>query len=778
MLWHRGWHLEGDYLIEADLTIGRLGRGDGHELMGICFGGKSLCEGWHGGGTPGTAAWYAAWRGAGQFGIYDHGSDIPKPIGREQYIQERTGLSMKPGDRVTVAVAVSSGNNPAEVSLTAEIRGATTSKVVLHRVPPTKTTGYFGLVARGDLDFEVNGVRIAPGKNSLKPVAISNLIVAIPMGTTLRLVDRQWRVKILCLFRSEGGTASIRISDQEAPEVQRNQVPVAGKAPIVTNRFRHHTAAVDVALPSDPSEKELYFTVWKDGEDVTGDPRTDPYVARLPRLRSPYKLCGLSCHAIACYHFSEPDKFFPWRVEPWGWRFFSNPKMYHKAELFEEGWVFEQPRPEAFQHIEAFNFQILLWEDDIWYLELPIFTPTLADVYRTIGLTLGGQVQRRMMMRHWNVLDPGDHDFGMDDVKGTEQYAVRTVDGLPQDGAYLRRNFAAVWHVVTADESEHTTDNPVRYTRWQMPRGDFSLIVTDARLWRTTQTTSIWESKGWAGQTAWQRTDPTRALLGEEQFVWLDRTIRTDPAPLLVVTGLNALHTIWLKSANPRNRVFADLAGFNRVPCDRLLNLLSSRDGIVTIYGDVHVGAILRNLDLGVVECCFGPIGYHGGRTPKPGFGQRMQDWDGRNLEVFSLYHEDYESPDLKPQSDPRYWNFLELVLEPKRPEPEVIAAIRNIIDAPQDPPRGGGHLRAAGNTLGRPPTSWLPDFRAFPHASIRVLRTDGAPLRAARAGPDGWVRKLGLVDAHPGESLLVVMQQGNKASAQILTTRASADVS
>ena len=59
---------------------------------------------------------------------------------------------------------------------------------------------------------------------------------------------------------------------------------------------------------------------------------------------------------------------------------------------------------------------------------------------------------------------------------------------------------------------------------------------------------------------AWQRTDPTRTLLGEEQYAWLEKTIRTDPAPLIVVTGLNALHTVWGEEADQTSRVFADYA--------------------------------------------------------------------------------------------------------------------------------------------------------------------------------------------------------------------------
>ncbi len=79
-----------------------------------------------------------------------------------------------------------------------------------------------------------------------------------------------------------------------------------------------------------------------------------------------------------------------------------------------------------------------------------------------------------------------------------------------------------------------------------MPGGDFSLLIVDARLWRTSQDTHIWETEGWGGKGhVYDRKDPTRALLGEEQFAWLQETMRTDTSPLICVTGLNGIHTIW-----------------------------------------------------------------------------------------------------------------------------------------------------------------------------------------------------------------------------------------
>ena len=63
-------------------------------------------------------------------------------------------------------------------------------QVVLGEVSrATALEGYFGLLARGDVDFEVNEVRLFPGRNRPEAVALSNLVVAMPMGHTLRKPD-------------------------------------------------------------------------------------------------------------------------------------------------------------------------------------------------------------------------------------------------------------------------------------------------------------------------------------------------------------------------------------------------------------------------------------------------------------------------------------------------------------------------------------------------------------------------------------------------------------
>ena len=215
-----------------------------------------------------------------------------------------------------------------------------------------------------------------------------------------------------------------------------------------------------------------------------------------------------------------------------------------------------------------------------------------------------------------------------DDVKGPEQIAIRNRDDLGQDPAYMGRNFQIVQHLVRGEENPSATENPKRWAAWKMPNQDFTLMMIDARLWRSSQDTHIWATEGWGGdRDIYDRTDPTRSLLGEAQFAWLQQVITTDTSPMILLTGLNGMHTVWEPSPKlQRNRVVADYAGWVKAGCDRVIELLATRDGVVSVYGDVHNGCIMTNTDHNLIECSFGPIGRTGGRQVKPGFGRTMVD--------------------------------------------------------------------------------------------------------------------------------------------------------
>ena len=132
-------------------------------------------------------------------------------------------------------------------------------------------------------------------------------------------------MRFIALFRREGTKAVVRVADTPDPAGGWESVPVAGQASIVNNDFRRNTAVIDTTLPRNPADTDLYYTVWKDGRDVTADsrlgsdavgigtgqvgdvPNSGAYVGRLPRLSAPYRLCGLSCHAISGSQPNLPD---------------------------------------------------------------------------------------------------------------------------------------------------------------------------------------------------------------------------------------------------------------------------------------------------------------------------------------------------------------------------------------------------------------------------------------------------------------------------------------
>ena len=393
-----------------------------------------------------------------------------------------------------------------------------------------------------------------------------------------------------------------------------------------------------------------------------------------------------------------------------------------------------------------------------------------------------------MMMRHWNILDPGDHDFGVDDFKGSEQHALRHIDALPQDSEYVRHTFAAIWHIVTTDEKDWSRGAPVRYKRWRMPQGDLSIVITDARLWRTTQYTEIWPVAyndrtgreipqwGWGGLSAWERTDPTRSVLGEEQFAWLEKVIRTDPASFILVAGINAMHPFTHGKADQdvaTSKSFADLAGFSKASADRLIELLSSREGIISVYGDVHLAAVVRNTEHRLVESCFGPVCRGpGSRRLKPDFAPKMKDWDGRPIEVLALYHDKYQDPQLTPLTDDVAFNFMELVFDVTATNPAVEFKIRRLEDRPSHSPLGGGPVKVKLKETGQEPSSFLPNIRTFERAEIWIAQTDGMPLRASRSDAQGEAKGIGLTGMHPGTEVLVTSIAGTKTASRILTTQ------
>jgi Fe-S-cluster containining protein len=578
---------------------------DGYGYFGVAFGAKSVWESY----GKNRNAIQIVWSDDGKFRF------LP-----EKKAQGKNAVAdapkFKPGDTVELQVNVT--NKGAQSEVVAKLGGVE----IRQHFRREATEGFFGITGRGLIDF---GTKTVWTGGDPKPAEVGELdcYACYPLGDSLKLDGDAWRVRFVSLFAADGEKAEVRIADSENPDGGWEKVAAAGSGAIVNHEWRRNTAVIEAKLPRNPADTDLFYTIWKDGVNVTSDPRigtaacgpgtglvgdvpeSGAYVGRLPRLQAPYKLCGLSCHAITSGLQQRDGK---------GWKMVGGSAEWQLRD---------QPTVEAYKHLDDYDFQVMVWEDDVWYMELVLYPPSTDDAYQVVKNSICGPTSRWQMMRHWNVINPGDHDYGMDDVKGPEQLAIRRVEGLGQDVDYMRRNFQIVHHLTTGDEEADPLGNPKKWRAWKMPNRDFTFVILDSRLWRSSQDTDMWDDAGWdAFKSLYDRTDPTRSLLGEEQFGWLQQLLATDSSTQICLTGVNGMHTIWTGMKNKvgntpfdqRDRVTADYAGWVKAGADRVLELLGSRDGVVTVYGDVHNGCIMKNLEHGVIECSFGPIGRSGGR--------------------------------------------------------------------------------------------------------------------------------------------------------------------
>ncbi|MEO1524294.1 MAG: twin-arginine translocation signal domain-containing protein [Planctomycetota bacterium] len=773
------WSVTATFTYHGQVDVRRDGDSDqwkmyqpGYGRMGIAFGAKNLLESY----SKTRHAESVCWSDDGKFGF----AGKPGKNGRKPKLVDAPDVT--PGDQITLTVSAEPVGDYTKV--TATLRTTSGESVVVSQgIGNRAAEGYVGIVGRGLADFSVSRFDVEPAGNTPLDIGSLDCHVCYPLGDTLQEVDGKWRVRFVGLFASDGDKAEIRIADSPEPSGGWASVPVAGSATIVNHEWRRNTATILATLPINPATATLYYTIWKDGRNVTTDPRigTDAvgpgtgsvgdvpssgdYVGRLPQLAAPYKICGLSCHAITSGLQQRTDK--GWKLSGGG-----------------DDWMFrDQPTVEAYKHLEDYDFQVMCWEDDVWYMELVLYPPSTDDAYKIVTETLCGPTARWQMMRHWNVINPGDHDYGMDDVKGPEQIVIRLKDGLGQDRDYMRRNFQIVQHLISGDEDVDPLENPKKWRAWKMPNRDFTLGIVDSRLWRSSQDTAIWDDEGWGHlRDVYDRADPTRSLLGEEQFAWLQQLIRTDSSRLICLTGLNGLHTVWTggkaysktnEEFAQRDRVAADYAGWVKAGADRVIELLGSRDGVVTVYGDVHNGCIMKNTDHGVIECSFGPIGRSGGRAVIEGFGPVMKDFDGRPVEVTSLYHKSYADAELNAHAagEPFYWNFLEMEFDPRPIDPAIGLRVRNMVDAPADTPRGGGPLETTASETGRSPSSKLPTVKTLPLADVRIVSASGAPIRGTRTGADGTLAAVPLVGVEQGQQVIVTAFDGRESESQVVET-------
>lgn len=795
ILWRRDQNFKADFSVEMSgvfhgnrpSDIPEADKADwkmyspGHGLIGVAFGGKALFESYQ---KVGNAA-IAGWKDTEPTGTFEVGFASAKRAKNASFKSTNEAPGLKLGDTFRIVVSVTGpADGQVNVVTVFQVNGKKVETKTI-KTARKNVQGYVGIAARGMIDFEINEFAVNTESKQTTEVGHCEALGSWAYGDSLKEVDGKWQVKFMNLFASDGEEAEIRISTEENPAIGWEKVPVAGSAEIVNHEWRRNTAVITATLPDDPGATTHYYTVWKDGKNVTTDerigtpavgpgtgfvgdvPASGSYVGRLPQLVAPYRLAGLSCHALT--------SGLQTRTDEGGFKIIGG-----NAE-----WQFrDQPSVESYKHLEEYDFQVMVWEDDVWYMELVLYPPSTDDAYKVVTNSICGPTSRWQMMRHWNVINPGDHDYGMDDVKGPEQIAIRTHEGLGQDPAYMRRNFQIVHHLVTGEEEVDPLENPKKWRAWKMPNRDFTFVICDSRLWRSSQDTDMWDDAGWdAFKNLYDRTDPTRSLLGEEQFSWLSEVIRTDSSPLICLTGVNGLHTIWTgrkwgegvtKPFDQRDRVVADYAGWVKAGADRVLELLGSRDGVVTVYGDVHNGCIMTNKEHRVVEASFGPIGRSGGRGCIPGFGREMKDFDERDLTVHSLYHKEFADPNLgaHDKDEPFYWNFMEMHFDPTQADPAIELRVRNLIDPPKKEPRGGGELKTAASETGRAPSSQIAAVKTLPNADIRIVDVEtGKTIRATRSLADGTVPVRGLIDVAPKTRVLITAVSGSKSDSKVLET-------
>lgn len=789
ILYRNDWKLSGSYEIKARFVF-RAPRteprkGDdpqwkmyqpGYGYFGIAFGAQSIFE------SYGRAARVneAVWSDDGKLKLL-LGNKSHARRGKRNGSQMPT-VSLAPGDAVDLKLTVEAGQQESRVAISFKAKGK--EATIVEAMPRKATEGFAGITARGLLDFEVSSIELMAKDRESSEAGHADCLVCYPLGDSLAERDGKWVVRFVSLFDTDGEEATLRVADSPNPSGGWESVPAAGTAPIVNNSFRRNTAIIEATLPVAPSEKTLYYTIWKDGTNVTADPRigsaavgpgtglvgdvpsSGAYVGRLPQLTAPYKLCGLSCHALTSGLQRKTND---------GYRILGG----------GDEWQFrDQPSEGSYKHLEDYDFQIMVWEDDVWYMELILYPPSTDDAYKVVKNSICGPTSRWQCMRHWNIINPGDHDYGMDDVKGPEQIAIRRVKGLGQDTDYMKRNFQIVHHLITGAESVDPLANPKKWRAWKMPNRDFTLAILDSRLWRSSQDVDMWDDSGWdAFKSLYDRTDPTRSLLGEEQFAWLQELVATDSSRLICLTGINGMHTIWTGAGasknhpqkfDQRDRVTADYAGWVKAGADRVLEMLGSREGVVTVYGDVHNGSIMKNLEHNVIECSFGPIGRSGGRAVIPGFGPRMRDVDGRELEIHALYHKTHSNPKLEPheKGEPFYWNFLEMEFDPREEDPAIGLRVRNLIDSPNQDPRGGGSLESMASRTGRAPSSRIESFKTLANADVRLTNRSGKPIRGTRSDSSGRVTGFGLPDIESGEIVIATAWDGKRAKSSVLVSK------
>ena len=150
-----------------------------------------------------------------------------------------------------------------------------------------------------------------------------------------------------------------------------------------------------------------------------------------------------------------------------------------------------------------------------------------------------------------------------------------------------------------------------------------------------------------------------------------------------------------------------------------------------------------------------------------------MKDVDGRNVEIHALCHKQYADANLSKhaEGEPFYWNFLEMEFDPSKSDPTIGMRVRNMVDSPNETPRGGGSLATTASKTGRTPSCRLPDVKTIPNAEVHILDGNGRPIRGTTSLDDGRIPIHGLIDVDPGDEVLIIAHRGDQSDTKKIRT-------
>jgi hypothetical protein len=381
VLYRRDRYLRGDVVVQGRFVLAEAGdaAGDGG-FVGVAL----AAESWFESGPLIRRAIRVGWSEDGRLRLL-----LPDPLrsappadpGLAALEQREVAVrSFRPGEEFWIEVRVTlDRGNLSLLSARARWDGGQSADLVAY-VPTEATEGFCGIAAGGRLGFEAKEFR-AEGIDIESVAGGEPECVAVyaSADTLRRDADGKWRVRFLGAFRRSGGRMEIRVADAEKPEGGWGAVAVAGGGEVVPEDGAGDLAlaVADVALPGNPADQAWFYTVWRDGRDVTGDARTEPNGAagRLPRLAAPYRVAWFGPEELR----GLPDM-------PWPRR---------------------EPAPsDAPDPLREAGCQLVVRELDPWRHPEPFRPVGAADAWARWRQTWGSVRSRRQLLEHWVTVRP------------------------------------------------------------------------------------------------------------------------------------------------------------------------------------------------------------------------------------------------------------------------------------------------------------------------------------------------------------------------------------